>query len=173
MGDDWKAQVDQSHKDWKSSELHGEMKNYFNTVQKSSYGEQFKKESKPLHTNLSELHDEMTKCDQSHKHRVISEKKEDNTVEFLGKTIHVGEADEEEVNQYCQQTMFDSFWKTMNKLCDEAYLELKTAGDVMKKLFKKLIDFFAAGMQSCVLAIGHTIAQIVAWTHPLPDYEVK
>ena len=170
MGDDWKAQVDQSHKDWKSSELHGEMKNYFNTVQKSNYGEPLKRESKPLHANLTELKDKMT-CD--HHGRVISEKKEDNTVEFLGKTINVGEADEEEVNQYCQQTMFDSFWKTMNKLCDEAYLELKTAGDVMKKLFKKLIDFFAAGMQSCVLAIGHTIAQIVAWTHPLPDYEVK
>ena len=168
MGEDWKAHVDKSYKGWKKSEMHGGLKNYFNTVQSSSYGEPFKKESKDLHAHLSELKDTM-KCDLNEK--VIS-KSSDNTVEFLNQRILVGEEEEEEVERYCQQTVLDGFWKTVEKLCDTAYLELKTAGDVLKKLFKKLIDFFAAGMKSCVLAIGNTIAKIVAWAHPLPDYKV-
>lgn len=169
MGEDWRAQVDKSYQKWKYSEMHGELKSYFNTVQTSSYGEPFKKESKPLHAGLSELKETMT-CD--HKKRVISKNSDDNTVEFLNMKIDVGEEEEEEVDKYCQETILGGFWKTMTKLCDTAYLVLKTAGDVLKKLFKKLIDFFAAGMQSCVLAIGHAIAKIVAWAHPLPDYEV-
>ena len=168
MGEDWKAEVDKSYKGWKKSEIHGGLKNYFNTVQTSSYGEPFKKESKDLHAHLSELKDTM-KCDLNEK---VITKNSDNHVEFLGQKIDVGEEDEEEVERYCQQTVLDGFWKTVEKLCDTAYLELKTAGDVLKKLFKKLVDFFAAGMKSCVLAIGHTIAKIVAWAHPLPDYEV-
>ena len=169
MGEDWKAQVDQSYKGWKKSEMHGELKNYFNTVQTSSYGEPFKKDSKDLHSNLSELKETINQCDPNE--RVIS-KNSDNDVEFLGQKINVGEEDEEEVERYCQETILGGFWKTMTKLCDINYLETKTAGDVLKKLFKKLVDFFAAGMKSCVLAIGHTIAKIVAWAHPLPDYEV-
>ena len=170
MGEDWRAQVDKSYKNWKYSDMHGELKSYFNKVQMSSYGESLKKESKPLHTNLTELKDSMT-CD--HHEKVISKNLEDNTVEFLNDKIQVGDAEEEEVERYCQQTIFNGFWKTMKKLCEPAYLALKTAGDVLKKLFKKLVDFFAAGLKSCVLAIGHTIAKIVAWSHPLPDYEVK
>ena len=168
MEKDWKAHVDKSYKGWKKSEIHCGLKNYFNAVQTSSYGEPFKRESKDLHEHLSELKDTM-KCDQNEK--VIS-KNSDNTVEFLNQRILVGEEEEEEVERYCQQTVLDGFWKTVEKLCDTSYLELKTAGDVLKKLFKKLVDFFAAGMKSCVLAIGNTIAKIVAWAHPLPDYKV-
>ena len=169
MGEDWRAQVDKSYQNWKYSDMHGELKSYFNTVQTSSYGEPLKKESKPLYANLSDLRDTLTSDPQK---RVISKNSDDNTVEFLNMKIDVGEEEEEEVDKYCQETILGGFWKTMTKLCDTAYLELKTAGDVLKKLFKKLIDFFAAGMQSCVLAIGHAISKIVAWAHPLPDYEV-
>ena len=91
MGEDWKAEVDKSYKGWKKSEMHGELKNYFNTVQTSSYGEPFKRESKDLHEHLSELKDTM-KCDPNA--RVIT-KNSDNTVEFLGQKIDVGEEDEE------------------------------------------------------------------------------
>ena len=170
MEEDWKAQVDKSYKNWKYSDVHGKLKSYFNKVQTSNYGESLKKESKPLHTNLIELKESMT-CD--HHEKVILKNLEDNTVEFLNEKIQIGDTDEEEVERYCQETIFTGFWKTLNKLCDTTYLALKTTGDVLKKLFKKLVDFFAAGLKSCVLAIGHTIAKIVAWSHPLPDYEVK
>ena len=32
MGEDWKAHIDKSYKGWKKSEIHGGLKNYFNTV---------------------------------------------------------------------------------------------------------------------------------------------
>ena len=33
------------------------------------------------------------------------------------------------------------------------------------------MDFLEAGMKSVVVAIGHTIAKIVAWAYPLPEYK--
>ena len=170
MGEDWKDQVDQAYNKWKYNDIHREVKSYFNTIQKSNFGEPFKKESGPLIANLSELKDSVTN---SKNHDNVITKKSDKTVEFLGENIHVGEEEEEEVDRYCKETIFGGFWKTITKLCNTVYLALKSAGDVLKKLIKKLIDFFAAGMKTCVLAIGHVIAKIVAWAHPLPDYEVE
>ena len=169
MGEEWKDQVKLTYNNWKYNEIHREVKSYFNTIQNSNFGEPFKKDSEPLIANLSDLKESVDSTKHSDK---IVNKKEDNTIEFMGETILVGESEEDEVDKFCKDTVFGSFWKTITKLCNSAYLALKTTGDVLKKLIKKLIDFFAAGMKTCVLAIGHVIAKIVAWAHPLPDYEV-
>ena len=58
----------------------------------------------------------------------------------------------------------------MTKLCNAVYLAAKSVGDVLKKLLKKLVDFFAAGMKKSVIAIGNVVAQIVSWAYPLPEY---
>ena len=59
----------------------------------------------------------------------------------------------------------------MKKLCDKVYTVIKSGLDVLKKLFKKALDFMEAGLQTIVVAIGKTIAKIVAWANPLPEYE--
>ena len=67
--------------------------------------------------------------------------------------------------------MFSGFWKTVKKLLSPVYCALKSGLDILKKLFKKVVDFLEAGMKSVVVAIGHTIAKIVAWAYPIPEYE--
>lgn len=169
MSEDWKGQVNEAYKDWKYNDIHNEVKSYFNTIQSTNLGKPYKKEPAPLIANLSELKDSVS--ERKNDDKIIS-KNEENQIEFLDKKINVGDESEEEVDKYCKETIFGGFWKTITKLCNAVYLALKSTGDVLKKLIKKLIDFFAAGMQKCVLAIGHVIAKIVAWAHPLPDYEV-
>ena len=46
----------------------------------------------------------------------------------------------------------------MKKLCDKVYTVIKSGLDVLKKLFKKALDFMEAGLQTIVVAIGKTIA---------------
>ena len=168
MGDEWKEQVKESYTKWKYNDIHKEVKSYFNTIQTEPLGEPYKKDSSSLIANLSELKDNVTESKNEDK---IIKKNDDNSIEFLGDNINVGDADEEEVDNYCKETVFGGFWKTITKLCNTVYLALKSIGDVLKKLIKKLVDFFATGMKKAVLAIGHVIAKIVSWAHPLPDYE--
>ena len=166
---DWKEEVKDAYKTWKYNDIHREVKSYFNTIQNTNLGEPYKKESAPLIANLSELKDSVSES--KHNDQIV--KKDENAeIEFLDKKIHVGDEDEEEVDNFCKETVFGGFWKTITKLCNTVYLALKSTGDVLKKLMKKLIDFFAAGMKAAVVAIGHVIAKIVAWAHPIPDYEV-
>ena len=127
-----------------------------------------KKKSVDFGSNLSELKDEITT--KKNEEKIVS-KSEGNTINFLGDEINVGDEDEETVDKFCKETIFGGFWKTITKLCNTVYLALKPVGDVIKKLFKKLIDFFEAGMKKCVLAIGNVISKIVGWIYPLPDYE--
>ena len=166
---DWREQVDKTYQNWKYNDMHREVKSYFNNIQKTNLGEPYKKESTPLIANLSELKDSVT--DSKNADKIVS-KSDSNKIEFFGEEIDVGDEDEEEVDRHCRETVFGGFWKTITKLCNSVYLALKSIGDVLKKLIKKLIDFFGAGMKKAVLAIGHVIAKIVAWAHPLPDYEV-
>ena len=169
MGEDWKSSVESSYKKWKYNDIHLEVKSYFNNIQHSSnFGEPLKKESTDLGSNLSDLKEEITKKKNDGK---IVSKSERNTINFLGDEIDVGDEDEETVDKFCKETIFSGFWKTITKLCNTVYLALKSVGDVLKKLFKKLIDFFEAGMKNCVLAIGNVISRIVGWIYPLPEYE--
>ena len=169
MAEDWKSNVENSYKKWKYNDIHLEVKSYFKNIQHSDFGEPLTKESTSLSSNLSELKDEITANKDDGK---IVSKSEKNTINFLGDEIDVGDEDEETVDKFCKQTVFSGFWKTIDKLCSTAYLALKSVGDVLKKLLKKLIDFFEAGMKKCVVAIGNVISRIVGWIYPLPDYEV-
>ena len=164
---DWRQSVQESYQQWKYNDMHSEIKTYFTEVQHSPFGEPFKQESSPLVANLSQLKDDVT---EKKKHEKIVKKQEDNTIEFLGKEINVGEEDEEEVDKFCRETVFGGFWKTITKLCNAVYLAVKSVGDVLKKLLKKLVDFFAAGMKKSVTAIGNVVAKIVGWAYPLPNY---
>ena len=164
---EWQTSVENTYKEWKYNDMHTEIKTYFNEAQHQKFGESFKKESSPLIANLSELKEDITEKKRSEK---VVKKNEDNTIEFLGTRIDVGEEDEEKVDNFCKETLFGGFWKTMTKLCDAGYLAVKSVGDVLKKLLKKLVDFFAAGMKKSVIAIGNVVAQIVSWAYPLPEY---
>ena len=95
-------------------------------------------------------------------------------VTFLGSKIAVAEAEasDSELDTYCKETVFSGFWKTLKKLADSAYRMLKSGLDVLKKLFKKVVDFLEAGMQSIVVSIGRTIAKIVSMAFPIPDYKM-
>ena len=168
MGEDWKSSVESSYKKWKYNDIHLEVKSYFNNIQQSNFGEPLKKQSTDLGSNLSELKDEITTKKNDEK---IVSKSEGNTINFLGDEINVGDENEETVDKFCKETIFSGFWKTITKLCNTVYLALKSVGDVLKKLFKKLIDFFEAGMKKCVLAIGNVISKIVGLIYPLPEYE--
>ena len=170
MDGEWKSRVGESYNKWKYNDIHGEVKSYFNNIQHSpSFGETFKRDSTEFGTNLSQLKDQIN--DKKNDNKVIS-KSDRNTINFLGDEIDVGDEDEEIVDRFCQETIFSGFWKTITKLCNMVYLRLKSVGDVLKKLLKKLIDFFEAGMKSCVTAIGNVISSIVGRIYPLPDYEV-
>ena len=170
MAADWKSQVESSYNNWKYNEIHGEVKSYFNNIQDSpAFGKPFKRESTEFGANLSELKEEIK--DKKNNDKVVS-KSDANTVNFLGDEIDVGDEEEEIVDRFCKETIFSGFWKTITKLCNAVYLKLKSVGDVLKKLFKKLIDFIEAGMKSCVTALGNVISWIVGRIYPLPDYEV-
>ena len=95
-------------------------------------------------------------------------------VTFLGNEIAVAEAEasDSELDTYCKETVFSGFWKTLKKLADSAYRMLKSGLDVLKKLFKKVVDFLEAGMQSIVVSIGRTISKIVSMAFPIPDYKM-
>ena len=164
MGEDWKSSVESSYKKWKYNDIHLEVKSYFNNIQHDhNFGVPLKKESTDLGSSLSELKDEITTKKNDDK---IVSKSEGNTINFLGDEIHVGDEDEETVDKFCKDTIFSGFWNTITKLCSTDYLKRKSVGDVLKKLFKKLIDFFEAGMKNCVLAIGNVISRIVGWIYP-------
>ena len=167
---DWKSRVEASYNSWKYNDIHGEVKSYFNNIQQSpKFGEPFKKESTEFGSNLSELKDQIT--EKKNDDKIIS-KSDGNKIQFLGDEIDVDDEDEEVVDRFCKETIFGGFWKTITKLCNAVYLAIKSVGDVIKKLFKKLIDFLEAGMKSCVSAIGNVISYIVGRIYPLPDYEV-
>lgn len=168
--DDWKSRVEGSYNNWKYNDIHGEVKSYFNNIQQSpTYGDQFKRQSTDFGANLTELKDQVR--DKKNDSKIVH-KSDVNTISFLGDEIDVGDEDEETVDRFCKETIFSGFWKTMTKLCNTVYLALKSVGDVLKKLFKKLIDFLEAGMKSCVTAIGNVVSYIVGRIYPLPDYEV-
>ena len=141
--EDWKDAVRDSYQQWKYNTVHKDIKTYFSTIQHSEMGKPFKKDSHPLIANMSQLKEqvEQTKIEDK-----IIKKHEDNSVEFLGKRINVGDANEAEVDDFCKQTIFSGFWKTITKLSNTVYLDTKSVGDVLKKLMKKLVDFFEAGM---------------------------
>ena len=92
---------------------------------------------------MSQLKDDVEKAKNDDK---VIKKRDGSTVEFLGQHIDVGDADEEEVDKEIKDTIFGGFWKTITKLCNINYIANKSIGDVLKKLMKKLVDFFEAGM---------------------------
>ena len=166
----WRDKVLETYKRWKYNDMHKDIKTYFNDMQHKKFGESFKREASPLIVNLSELKDDVTARKTEDKRVFI--KQEDKTVNFLGEQIDVGEEEEDEVENFCKETLFGGFWKTITKLCNTVYLAVKSVGDVLKKLLKKLLDFLEAGMQKVVTALGTAVARIVAWAHPLPEYVV-
>ena len=96
------------------------------------------------------------------------------TVTFLNSKISVTKevASDTELDMYCKETVFSGFWKTLKKLCNGAYRILKSGLDILKKLFKKAVDFLEAGMQTVVISIGHVIAKIIALMYPIPEYKM-
>ena len=114
--------------------------------------EPFKRESEPLIANLSELKEEVEEKRRT-EDRVFF-KDTEKKINFLGSKIEVADADDDEVDEYCKDTIFGGFWKTITKLCNVVYLSLKSVGSVLKKLLKKLVDFLEAGMKKALLAIG-------------------
>jgi hypothetical protein len=142
-GAEWQGEVRDSYQQWKYNTVHKDIKSYFTAVQGTQFGQPFKKDSQPLIANLSQLKDNIEKAK---KEDTIIKKRDGNSVEFLGKQIDVGDANEEEVDEFCKETVFSGFWKTITKLCNTVYLSNKSVGDVLKKLLKKLVDFFEAGM---------------------------
>ena len=141
----WKVAVRDAYHQWKYNEVHKDIKKYFTDIQKreDKFGQPFKKESGPLMANLCQLKEDVEKVKTEDKVRKI---RDGSSVEFFGQKIDVGDADEEEVDNFCKETVFDGFWKTVTKLCKAAYLALKSMGDVLKKLMKKLCDFMESGM---------------------------
>merc|ERR1719167_1982031 len=118
--------------------------------------------------DLSKLKEDVERAKAEDK---VTKKREGSSVEFFGEKIEVGDADDEEVDKFCKDTVFNGFWKTITKLNNSVYLSTKSVGDVLKKLIKKLCDFMECGMMKSVTAIGVVVAQIVAWVFPIPDYE--
>ena len=141
----WKGAVRDSYQQWKYNAVHKDIKNYFTVIQKTEdkFGQPFKKESGPLMANLSQLKEDVEKAKAEDK---VSKIRDGSSVEFFGQKIDVGDADDEEVDKFCKDTVFDSFWKTITKLSNAIYLSTKSVGDVLKKLIKKLCDFMECGM---------------------------
>ena len=94
-------------------------------------------------------------------------------VTFLNSSVSVPKEDasDTDLDTYCKETVFSGFWKTLKKLCNGAYRMFKSGLDILKKLFKKVVDFLEAGMKTVVISIGHAIARIVAWVYPIPEYK--
>ena len=141
--EEWRGAVRDSYQQWKYNSVHKDIKNYFTVIQESKLGQPFKQDSKPLVANLSQLKDDVEKAKNDDK---VIKKRDGSKVEFLGQHIDVGDADEEEVDKVIKDTIFGGFWKTITKLCNINYIANKSIGDVLKKLMKKLVDFFEAGM---------------------------
>ena len=139
----WKNSVKGSYQKWRYSPVHKDIKNYFTVVQKSKLGQPFKKDSGPLMADLSKLKEDVERAKAEDK---VIKKREGSSVEFFGEKIEVGDADDEEVDKFCKDTVFNGFWKTITKLNNSVYLSTKSVGDVLKKLIKKLCDFMECGM---------------------------
>ena len=166
--EDWRGAVRDSYQQWKYNTVHKDIKTYFSVIQSENFGQPFKKDSRPLIANMAKLKEDIEEAKLIDK---VIKKRDGSTIEFMGKSIDVGDADDDEVDAFCKLTVFSGFWKTITKLCNSIYLALKSVGDVMKKLLKKLVDFFEAGMMKSVTVLGSVVAEIVAWSFPLPDYE--
>ena len=141
----WKDAVREAYKQWKYNQVHKDIKDHFTAIQKreDKFGQSFKKESGPLVANLSQLKEDVEKAKAEDK---VSKIRDGSSVEFFGQKIDVGDADDEEVDKFCKDTVFDGFWKTITKLNNSIYLSTKSVGDVLKKLIKKLCDFMECGM---------------------------
>ena len=141
----WKDAVREAYKQWKYNKVHKDIKDHFTVIQKreDKFGQSFKKESGPLMANLSQLKEDVEKAKNEDK---VSKIRDGSSVEFLGQKIDVGDADDEDVDKFCKDTVFDGFWKTITKLNNSIYLSTKSVGDVLKKLIKKLCDFMECGM---------------------------
>ena len=141
----WKDAVREAYKQWKYNKVHKDIKDHFTAIQKreDKFGQSFKKEAGPLMANLSQLKEDVEKAKSEDK---VSKIRDGSSVEFFGQKIDVGDADDEEVDKFCKDTVFDGFWKTITKLNNSIYLSTKSVGDVLKKLIKKLCDFMECGM---------------------------
>ena len=141
----WKVAVRDAYHQWKYNEVHKDIKKYFTDIQKreDKFGQPFKKESGPLMANLCQLKEDVEKVKTEDKVRKI---RDGSSVEFFGQKIDVGDADDEEVDKFFKDVVFGGFLKTSKKLCESIYLEIKSVGDVLKKLMKKLCDFMELGM---------------------------
>ena len=141
----WKDAVRKAYKQWKYNKVHKDIKDHFTAIQKreDKFGQSFKKEAGPLVANLSQLKEDVEKAKSEDR---VSKIRDGSSVEFFGQKIDVGDADDEEVDKFCKDTVFDGFWKTITKLNNSIYLSTKSVGDVLKKLIKKLCDFMECGM---------------------------
>ena len=141
----WKDAVREAYQQWKYNQVHKDIKNHFTVIQKreDKFGQPFKKESGPMLANLCQLKEDVEKAKVEDK---VSRIRDGSSVEFFGQKIDVGDADDEEVDKFCKDTVFDGFWKTITKLNNSIYLSTKSVGDVLKKLIKKLCDFMECGM---------------------------
>ena len=141
----WKDAVREAYQQWKYNELHKDIKNHFSVIQKrdDKLGQSFKKDSRPFLADLCQLKEDVERTKAEDKIRKI---RDGSSVEFFGQKIDVGNADDEEVDKFCKDTVFDGFWKTITKLNNSIYLSTKSVGDVLKKLIKKLCDFMELGM---------------------------
>ena len=141
----WKYAVSEAYKQWKYNKVHKDIKDHFTAIQKreDKFGQSFKKESGPLVANLSQLKEDVEKAKSEDK---VSKIRDGSSVEFFGQQIDVGDADDEEVDNFYKETVFGGFLKTIKKLCEPIYLAIKSMGDVLKKLMKKLYDYMECGM---------------------------
>ena len=142
--DAWKEAAREAYQQWKYNELHKDIKNHFSEIQKrdDKFGQSFKKDSRPFLADLCQLKEDVEKTKAEDKVRKI---RDGSSVEFFGQKIDVGDADDEEVDKFFKDVVFDGFLKTSKKLCESIYLEIKSVGDVLKKLMKKLCDFMECG----------------------------
>ena len=151
MSEDRKGELNDACKDWKFHDIHKE--SCFDDIQTTNIGKPYKRGPALVKANSTELKINASESKLDHK---IVNKNEESFIEFLDKNNNVGDESEEEVDKYFKEAFSYVFCKTFTK-----------------NLIKKLIDLFVAGMKICILAIGLIIAKIVAWVHPLPDYEVE
>ena len=77
----WKGAVRDSYQQWKYNAVHKDIKNYFTVLQKSKFGQPFKKESEPLMANLSQLKEDVEKAKNEDK---VTKIRDGSSVEFLG-----------------------------------------------------------------------------------------
>ena len=177
----WQMQIDDAYVQWKRNDLHKNIKSYFNDCKTrnkvpSKLKYEIESENAIIGSDLDDLHHsvDQEKSAESFVKDQAFVRHSDTSITFLGSRIEISNEDtkDDEVNEYCKETVLSGFWKTLRKLCDVTYRILKSGIDVLKKLFKKAIDFIEAGMQKIAILIGRTIAKIMAWAYPLPEYEL-